>query len=182
MKYFVNFVGVFGYICLIYLAILKISNSNNIFDMGMYVIFILGAGLLALFFYKQAITNIGDRKNKQQRLIKIFGHTFYFVYLMLAFLPQTSSHFNYIDVAGLAGHGLLAYASKSYTSHIPGLGALSIFLLLGSYKAILDKNFIQFLGRATLAFHKMGLILIELSDDIITETKVEIVKELDRHH
>ena len=161
MILYINLVGIFGYICLIYLSLNKILFKHiNDYDIATNATYIVAAGLLAIYFYKQSVTKKNDMNDKCQETTKYLGHSTYIIYILFALLPQTSNTFDYFDAFGIGAHGLLAYAALEKKSHTVGLGLLSLYLSCGAINSYMNNNMLQLVGRTMLAVHKSSLFYL----------------------
>jgi hypothetical protein len=171
MILYINFVGIFGYICLIYLSLSKILFKNmNDYDIATNSTYIVAAGLLAIYFFKQSLTSYMN--NTCQQTMKDFGHSLYVIYILFALLPGTTNIIDYYDIFGIAGHAILVYDSKYHTL---GLGFISLYFSFGAINSYMNNNMLQLVGRTALAIHKSSLFYNSINKNSNNTANIYII-------
>jgi hypothetical protein len=140
-NYNILLTGAIGYGTLLFLALQKFFNNyeKHLYaNMVKNFALVIASLFLLIYYYKQAIYNLDDTNEINQRNIKILGHTFYIINILLSLHPQISTALKIFDLFGILGHSCLVYSAYYYSNHMLGIIFLIIYFL---YKLIYYSTF-----------------------------------------
>ena len=169
----VALLGAIGYILLVYFAISKFIFNHG---KGLYMhmthnlALAIACLLLSFYYYNQAMYDLYDTNDYKQKKLKILGHVFYIINLLMALFAHSTSIAHDFDIFGILGHGLLLYSALTFSTHLYGLLFLIIYFVFKAY-SYNNINYIQMFSSLLLFGNYIALFIIDYDNESIEENK-----------
>ena len=165
-SYTILLTGTIGYGCLLILALQKffINYGKHLYaNMTKNFALVVSSLFLSFYYYKQAIYNLDNTNDINQKKIKIIGHAAYVINILLSLHPQITSKFKIFDLFGILGHSFLVYSTQ-YTLIYNSIYILGIIFLIiyFSYKLIYHSIFgnLEIFTNLILLVNYISLLII----------------------
>lgn len=144
MKYYSNIFIFCGYLSVSVLSLIsaiKFYKKKLYIQMTSFTSLSIAALLLGLSYGKQLLNNLNDTQDSVNHYLKIIGHIFFILYVLILFIPyiffsKLGVKFDYPDYLGFVAHAFLLYVvyfKLSHYYHLTGIILLTMFFILKEY-------------------------------------------------